>query len=272
MTYAAIMAYTDGDKVSDTRIRLAGELADQFHATLIGIAACAPRPPLVPADLIGREIEAEITAIATKLAEKEKSFLTLACRPDRKVEWRASQRSPNDAIADEARSADLIVIGSERNSNDPFYSLEPGIVLLRVGRPVLVVPPSVHWRNVKRILIAWQDSREARRAVRDSLPFLAQADEILLTQVCDHGEIEPAKTSVHDVAKYLSRHRIGVSAGIMLKATGSVADELIRVAELEKIDLIVAGAYGHSRLGEWVFGGVTRDLLARSPVCCLFSH
>ena len=98
--------------------------------------------------------------------------------------------------------------------------------------------------------------------MRDSLPFFEQADEVLLTQVCEQDESERAEGSVRDVAKYLSRHRVGVSAGIMLKAGGSVADELIRVAELEKIDLIVAGAYGHSRFGEWVFGGVTRDLMA----------
>ena len=108
--------------------------------------------------------------------------------------------------------------------------------------------------------------------MRDSLPFLAQADEILLTQVCEQNESEPARASVRDVAHYLSRHRIGASAGIMLKAGGSVTDELLRVAAFENVDLIVCGAYGHSRLGEWVFGGVTRDLLDRSPVCCLFSH
>lgn len=145
-------------------------------------------------------------------------------------------------------------------------------MLLRAGRPVLVVPPTVQSLRASKILIAWQDSREARRAVRDSLPLLEQADQILLTQICEQPDAGQAKASLHDVATYLSRHRIGVSPGIMLKAEGSVADELIRVAQLERIDLIVVGAYGHSRLGEWVFGGVTADLLARSPVCCLFSH
>ena len=125
---------------------------------------------------------------------------------------------------------------------------------------------------MKRILIAWQGFARGPQGGARQLAVPGQGDEILLTQVRDHGEMEPAKTSVHDVAKYLSRHRIGASAGIMLKATGSVADELILVAELEKIDLIVAGAYGHSRRGVWVFGGVTLDILARSPVCCLFSH
>lgn len=273
MTYATIIAYTDGDEASNSRVRLAVDLADRFHATLIGVAACAPRPP-VTADgaLVGREIEAEIEDLATGLAEKEKRFLAIASGPNRSVEWRSSNDLPNDAIADEARAADLIVIGRDRVLDNPFRSLDPGSVLLKVGRPVLVVPHTVPSLKARKVLIAWHDSREARRAVRDSIPFLKLAEQILLTHVCDEDASEDAKASVHDVAKYLSRHRIGASAGIVLKAGGSVADELIRVAEYEKADLIVSGAYGHSRLGEWVFGGVTRNLLARSPVCCLFSH
>ena len=272
MTFASIMVYTDGDEASDHRIRIARALADQFHAALIGVAAGAPRPPMVAADLIGTEIEAEIAAISAELAEKEKKFLKAACRSDGQTEWRGAHGMPNEAVAHEARAADLLVIGKEPSSSDPFLALDPGTVVLRTGRPVLAVPRSVQELKAKKVLIAWQDSREARRAVRDSLPFLAQADEILLTQVCEQNESEPARASVRDVAHYLSRHRIGASAGIMLKAGGSVTDELLRVAAFENVDLIVCGAYGHSRLGEWVFGGVTRDLLDRSPVCCLFSH
>lgn len=273
MSYAAILAYTDGDNASDARIKLAAELADRFSATLIGFAAGAPHPPvLADGMLVGREIEDEIKDVASGLAQKEKRFLVIATNPNRSIEWRSSNELPNDALAEEARTADLIVIGRDATSQDPFRSLDPGSVLLKVGRPVLVVPRTVTALSARKILIAWHDSREARRAVRDAIPFLKLADEILLTEVCEQGSTDAAKASVHDVAKYLSRHRIGVSAGVMLKSSGSVGDELIRIAEYEKADLIVSGAYGHSRLGEWVFGGVTRDLLSRSPVCCLFSH
>ena len=271
MSYASILVYTDGNQASDNRVRLATELAAQFRASLIGMAACVPRPP-VAADMIASEIENELNALSTDLAEKEKKFFAVAAQPDRKAEWRASHKLPNEAIAEEARGADLIIIGREQKPHDPFRSVDPGAVILRAGRPVMVAPSWVDSSIKKKVLIAWQDSREARRAVRDCLPFLDKADEILLTQVCEQDEAESAKAAVHEVAKYLSRHRISVDAGIMLKAGGGVADELIRVAEVEKVDLIVAGAYGHSRLGEWVFGGVTRELLARSPVCCLFSH
>jgi nucleotide-binding universal stress UspA family protein len=75
-----------------------------------------------------------------------------------------------------------------------------------------------------------------------------------------------------DVARYLSLHRIEANRKVVLEQQGSGAEELIRVAEEERADLLVTGAYGHSRLGEWIFGGMTRQLLAKSPICCLMSH
>ena len=271
-SYGAILAYTDGDEASDARIRLAAELARQFEATLIGLGACALRPPIVTTDPTPREIEAEIAAAAKHLADTERKFLQAASGADRKAEWRASHKLPNEAVAEAARAADLIIIGRDLDPSDPLHVLDPGVVLLRAGRPVLVVPKTVHSLSVKRVLIAWQDSREARRSLRDSLPLLTQAEEVLLTEVCEPGEAPRATESVRDVARYLFRHHIKASAGITLRSSGSVADDLIGLAGREKVDLVVAGAYGHSRLGEWVFGGVTRDLLNRSPVCCLFSH
>ena len=99
-----------------------------------------PGRPWSPPDLIGTEIEAEIAAISAELAEKEKKFLKAACRSDGQTEWRGAHGMPNEAVAHEARAADLLVIGKEPSSNDPFRSLNPGTVVLRTGRPVLAVP------------------------------------------------------------------------------------------------------------------------------------
>lgn len=272
MSYKAILAYTDGDDASDHRIRIAAGLALRFDAALIGLGACALRPPVVSNELVPREIEAKIAADTKKLAEIERKFLSAASGPGKKAEWRASHKPPNEAVTEAARAADLVVIGRDVDPRDPFYALDPGAVLLRAGRPVLLVPRTVHALTPKRVLVAWHDSREARRSLGDSLPFLSQADEILLTQVCSPEETTPTKEAIRDIVHYLSRHRIGANGGITLRSSGSVADDLIDLAERERVDLLVAGAYGHSRLGEWVFGGVTRELLKRSPVCCLLSH
>jgi nucleotide-binding universal stress UspA family protein len=123
----------------------------------------------------------------------------------------------------------------------------------------------------ERIVVAWKDTREARRALQDSLPLLHEAESVLVAEVCDAGTEAANRKQLDDVVHYLARHRIAASA-ITTSTKDSVANELIRISQAENADLIVAGAYGHTRLGEWVFGGVTRDLLTSSPVCCLLAH
>ena len=124
----------------------------------------------------------------------------------------------------------------------------------------------------EHVVIGWRDSREARRAVRDALPFLHEATRVTVVEICESGEEAAAQEHIDDVARYLSRHRIGGGPRVVIHQEGSGAAQLIRLAQNEGADLIVTGAYGHSRLGEWMFGGMTRDLLATSPFCCLMSH
>jgi nucleotide-binding universal stress UspA family protein len=102
--------------------------------------------------------------------------------------------------------------------------------------------------------------------VSDGLPLLARADEVFVVAVDAHD------AGVKDVTAYLARHGIASRHYVRPKPAGSAAEELTKIAEREGADLIVCGAYGHSRTSEWVFGGVTRDLLAHAPVCCLMAH
>jgi nucleotide-binding universal stress UspA family protein len=144
--------------------------------------------------------------------------------------------------------------------------------VLRAGRPVLLVPDTVAALPLRRVVVAWKDTRESRRAMRDALPFLQQAKEVLLVEVGENESESQAKKNLADVGAYLVRHRVIVAAEVWRRPRRPVATELLDVVEKEKADLIVAGGYGHSRLGEWIFGGVTRELLTASPVCCLLSH
>ncbi len=137
---------------------------------------------------------------------------------------------------------------------------------------MLVVPPAIDSLKAERILIGWKDSREARRALQDSLPLLHEAKSVAVVEVCDDSMEALARQHVEDVARYLTRHRISVGSATAAAAKHGTADHLIDLARVEGADLIVTGAYGHSRLGEWIFGGVTRELLASSPVCCLISN
>jgi len=140
------------------------------------------------------------------------------------------------------------------------------------GRPFLVVPGGVKALAAEHILIGWRDTREARRAIRDALPFLRQAKHATVIEICENDQKEAARHQIDDVVLYLARHGVTAEGRVETRLTGSGADQIIRFAEEEGAQLLVTGAYGHSRLNEWVFGGMTHDLLTSSPICCLMSH
>ena len=275
MSYVSLMVHVDADRELGGRIGIATDLADRFHARLIGVAGWAPMSVFLADEaLINPSTTVPpLQEMKAALERKGQQFCAAVSRAGREVEWRSGLDFPTEVLAREARSADLVIIGNERENRDPFRSLDPAGLLLKAGRPVLVVPASASSFSPKRIGIAWKDTREARRAVRDSLPFLHEADSITIIQISETNEgNEQALHNVKDVARYLNRHRIETIDERVGVAEISVTDSLLRIAHNENIDLIVAGAYGHSRLGEWVFGGATRGLLVKSPVCCLFSH
>ncbi len=140
-------------------------------------------------------------------------------------------------------------------------------------RPVLIVPPGLSHLDATCIVVAWKDSREARRAVADALPLLKRATSVLVLEICNTpGDQEDAKAVVDDVADYLSRHGVAAAAETRLLREASVSAELLLVAEQHGAELVVAGGYAHPRLQEWAFGGLTRTLLGHFPKCCLLSH
>ena len=274
MSLTSLMVYVDAHEAANERIELAGSLADRFDAMLIGMSALALRPPVVvdgvPVD--GVLMQAEIKNIKAKLAEKGNWFRAIAASGRRRLEWRDALDLPTEALARECRSADIVVIGREAGRGDVYSALDPAGAILKVGRPALVVPPKVKSLSAEHVIVGWKDTREARRAVYDALPLLRKAARVLVVEIFEASEKGAAQEQVSDVVHYLVRHEIRADARVVPLEDGSGAKQLLRSAEDEGADLLVAGAYGHSRLGEWVFGGMTRELLAMSPICCLLSH
>ncbi len=270
-----MMVQVDVNGELDGRVRIAKQLADRFQSNLIGISSWMPRPPFaVEGVVIDPELTAEDLARRTELLNKRGDAFKAAVGIDgRRVDWRCSQEFPSEYIAREARAADLVVISRERESFDPYVFPDPGALLLRVGRPVLTVPPGISSMSGRRVVVAWKDTREARRALQDALPLLHRADEVIVAEVCEGpDDVGPAQARLSDVTRYLAAHRITGVAARVRPVEGTAAGSLLRLVRDESVDLIVAGAYGHSRLGEWAFGGMTQALLSECPVCCLFSH
>jgi len=172
-----------------------------------------------------------------------------------------------------ARYADLVLIGQTDASDDSKVPTDfPERLVLAAGRPVLILPAVGKFATIgKRILIAWNPSREATRAVTDAIPLLQRADNVHVMAVNpkagEHGSVPGA-----DIGLYLARHGVRVDVKTDHGAEIDVGNELLsRAADLDA-DLIVMGGYGHSRLKEWVLGGATRTILESMTAPVLMSH
>lgn len=272
MSFATMTVHVDLDAPCDARIRLAASLATRFQSALIGVSASRTPSPLTYGGVIvdPQPTPDMIHKLSARLSALGEHFNSVAGR-NCQIEWRTGIDLPTHFLAAEARAADLVIIGRNRAPGEFYRTLDPGAFTLTAGRPVLVVPPDVDLLQAENVVVGWKDVRESRRAVLDAMPFLLKASRVCVVE-CDETGQERTVSHVEDVSRHLERHGVKAVSRAPVHATKSVADELVRVAKDEGADLIVAGAYGHSRLGEQIFGGVTRDLLSISPICCLLSH
>ncbi|TGD97690.1 universal stress protein [Methylobacterium nonmethylotrophicum] len=271
MTLSSILVSVDLGPNGADRVQLAAGLAATHSARLVGIAAC-PVPVIVPARdgvVAERVYDAEEERARERLAATKALFEREAGSVAKRI-WGSSLALPLAYTAEQARAADLVIVGRHGpGDGDPGpMGVSPGALLMEAGRPVLVAPPGLERLVPKRVVIAWKDTREARRAVHDALPLIAGAERVCVVAAgpdAHHGGAEAT-------AQYLSGHGIAATTHLLPNPALSVADELLRFCEREGADLLVMGAYGHSRLREWVFGGVTRDVLRTTSLCCLMSH
>ena len=273
MSFITMMVHLDVERDCEQRVQLALALADRFQAALIGVAGLALRPAFAAGAVVVycQPTEHECRAASARLEDMGKKFRAQG-QHLKQVEWRTALELPYELVSREARAADLIIVGARHTGGNMQDLADPGVILLRAGRPVLVVPDTVAPLQLRRVVVAWKDTRECRRAVGDALPFLQRAKEVLLVGIGEGEGESNAKGALSDVAAYLLRHRVAALHDVWRQARGPVAAELLRLVQEEGADLIVAGGYGHSRLGEWIFGGVTHELLASRPVCCMLSH
>ena len=274
MTYKTIAVHTEAGAAN--RVKLALDLARRHDATLIGVAAGMWRPPvaLIGPDLGGFSadiIESGREQVEVELKSAAGEFRRLTECKDVKTEWRSVADFPHTALCDAANAADLIVLGplEPYTVGAEYRSANLGDVLIGAGRPLLVVPEGVSQLKAQNIVVAWKNTREARRAIADALPFMVQASSVVLVQVRERGE---ESETISDAKAFLARHGVNVRSEIRDLKASTVEDELVQYARGIDADLIVAGAYGRSRLREWVFGGVTRGLAAQRSIVCLLSH
>ncbi|MCC6473937.1 MAG: universal stress protein [Burkholderiales bacterium] len=275
MEYKTILVHLDRRARSRVRLELAVDLAGTFGAHLVGLYAVEALrfPAYLPAHVGSMVEQAEANYQDEARAMFEQA---VSRRPGLSAEWRAGSGDPVGALCLSARYADLVVAGQ----HDPDASGEEGLpedfverAILAAGRPVLVIPYAGQFTAFgRRVLVAWNAAREAARAVTDALPLLARADSVQVAafdpdRQGDHGELPGA-----DLGLYLARHGVKVSVGQHYYHDVEIGSQILSRAADTDADLIVMGAYGHSRTRELILGGATRTLLDSMTVPVLMSH
>lgn len=270
MSIASIIVSVDLGRSAAGRVRLAADLAGRLDASLTGVAArkivlSATAGELAAAQDTYEEERAKLAADVTKARDVFNHSAGEAPR----TKWRQAESGSEAFLVKVARGGDLIVLGRDPLQDGAgAMTADPGSVLLEAGRPVLVVPPGIDRLKASRVVVAWKDAPEARRAVSSALPFITRADDVFVVSAGDEARFQGAE----EVAELLAQHRAHVTTHLLDVPAHDVADELIQFTAHQNADLIVIGGYGHSRLRQCLFGGVTREILQHTPVCCLMSH
>jgi len=176
----------------------------------------------------------------------------------------------------EARYHDILLVGKPDTVNEPqLRTRDINGILLSSGMPVLVVPGSIPLldKPIKNILLAWDGSKEALQALRGAMPFLEGADSVMVVTAYKHEERrQTIEDELEKIVAYLVVHGVKASGHALEKGNFSTGDLLINYANQSETDLIVMGAYGHSRLTEIVLGGATLDMLHNATLPILFAH
>ena len=275
MSLASIMVNVDFDEAADDRISAAAGLASRFHSLLIGVGSwpLLKSDPLSSLKASSREADEERRqAIEQRFVQLGEQFRQAAGKSPYGVEWRSSPHFPREVLIEQSRAADLLIIGGQLIPGDTYHTYDPGTVILGAGRPVIALPAGIKQIDCSRILIAWKDTKEARRAIRDALPFLKEANKVAVGVANPRSSLTSVDEQVADLTRYLARHGVRLDQDMETVAGEDDGTILLELAEGYGASLIVAGAYGRTRLSEWIFGGVTRHLLTSSTIPCLLSN
>jgi nucleotide-binding universal stress UspA family protein len=276
--FGEIVVFVDGQTETSGILELAGELAQEHGAHLTAVFM-QPLSVSTPPEMFARGtgilsvIEAHRAQLEGIEAGHRALFDDIVRRYGVGSEWRSVPYLSED-VEVHAHYADLAVVARP----DPAGQTAgpPGLVeslVLTSGRPVIVVPPRGMASRGRRILVGWNAGREAVRAVGDALPLLVRAEAVEVSIVdperrrAAHGE-EPGA----DIARYLARHGVHVEVRRLSSGGEDVGHVLLSQAAALGADLVVMGAYGHSHLSEWIFGGVTRTVLHEAGLPVLMSR
>jgi nucleotide-binding universal stress UspA family protein len=270
-----VMVWLDGGASDEVRLNAVSSIARLFDSHVIGLYLHPLPMPITAADdagalVITQQLETA-KALGDQVEAKLADRLRMLQRPTEIRRFDVLSDAVGSIAAQEARGADTFVALRPNGSMDPDHLIEG--VLFGGGRHLYLFPeterPNVAFN---RILIAWNGSRESARAVAEAMPYLHKAQKVEVLVVTDDTETEEEAILGSDLISHLHHHGIDATLVRVRSSNGGVSAKLMAEAQSRKADLIVIGGYGHSRLREWLLGGVTYDLMHQSPIPILMAH
>lgn len=274
--YRDIAVHLDGTAADEVRLAHAEALAVRFGGRLNALYTNELPDPAIYAGDFGMTAIGELTEAVIQDGDGvERRLRERMARVSSLQQMRRLESFPgllNEAVTRVARWNDLFVASCPRGDDTRWQSLIES-VMFDGGRGLYLIPPTMAPRGaIRSVMIAWADTRESARAVAEAMPFITGATEVHLVTVREdaHGRMGGAEIMA-DIASHLAHYGVSTTVAA-LPQDGTTSGALLQAANRKSVDLVVAGAYGHSRFREWILGGVTRDLLANAAVPLLLAH
>jgi len=270
------VAFNDSDN-SRAAVRLAVQMCRKYDATLTGIYTHMPvKFENQVENWISDEIKASLEkADAASVAAIENAFRASVAESDfdGPVEWTSPTGHPNDLLARSARFHDLLLIGQYTNPDRAQRRVRAEELVMNSGKPIIIVPAGYQVRPFTgHAVVAWDGSRPAARALSDAMQILETKERLDVVTVGASGAGTGKTAFGQDVVTYLSRHGINAKLTNLSAAREGVGATILEYCSETDPDILVMGAYGHARLREELFGGVTRHILENANVPVLMAH
>ena len=281
MSYRTVLVHCNDRRRIKRLVEAAGEVASRFNAHLIGLSISPPVfvfPGGMPGTPDTIVIDERRQAYHKDNPDLRSAFLEAAAHRQTVVsEWReleADRASVSEVALEHARSADLVIVSQA----DPAWSGSAyldatEVLVMGSGRPTLVVPNEGLSSGIgSRVLVAWNDTREAARAVFDALPLIKAASAVKVVRIEAQEAADEIGQAAADICETLQRHGVKCPATEKVSVGGDVGQALTQQALSHRADLMVMGCYGHWRLRELLFGGASRYQLRHMTIPVLMSH
>lgn len=269
--YRDLLVHVDGSEAGRRRVQFTADLAARVGARLSGLHVTPPVE--VPPRYKPSRIPKVASEISSKLAMDARAAATVFRDEAPGACWFEASGNVVQGIRDKARYADLVILGQYEWQGSPEAHPLPiaHSIVLRCGRPVLVVPAEVQPSALANVIVAWDGSREAVRAVHDALPLLRLSRSVQIVRMIDPSE-EGDELDAKRLSAHLAGHGIEVGDNMILVRTTQENASLQKQIEQGHYDLLVMGGYSHAMWREFIFGGATQSLLLSSKIPILVSH